>query len=77
MCKANFCFVTQLGNFKDNVCARPLGLVLNKVKIVLQNVPHDFLARHAFGDLESGTVHVLVVVIKYDTKLVSVTFNGL
>src|SRR3990172_5712602 len=75
--KVNFCFVTLLGNFKDNICALPLALVLNKVKVVVQNMPNDFLARHEFGDFECTTVNVLVVVIKHSAEFVGVALNSL
>jgi hypothetical protein len=71
----NFRFFTLLGDFKDNVCVGPLGLVFDKVEVVLQNVPNDFLARYEFGDFECTTVNVLVVVIKHSAEFVGVSLN--
>src|SRR3990172_4318107 len=75
--KVNFCFVTLLGNFKNNVCAGPLSLVFDKVKVVLQNVPDDYLSGCEFGDFECTTVNVLVVVIKHSAEFVGVALNSL
>jgi len=75
--KANFGFVTLLGNFKDNVSAIPLGLVRNKVEVVVQDMPYDFLAGDEFGDFECATVNVLVMVIKHGTEFAGVTLNCL
>ena len=77
MGKGNFRFIAPSGNVKDNIGPRPLGFVLNKVKVVVQNMLDDFLARHEFDDVECATVNVLVVVLKLSTELVGVTLNGL
>jgi hypothetical protein len=75
--KANFCFVTFPGNFKDNVGALPLAPFLNKVKVVVQNVPNYSLARCEFGNFERATTDVFVVIFKLSGELVGVTLNCL
>ena len=76
MGKVNFCFVALPGNFKHNIGIRPLGFVLNKVKVVVQNMPDDFLAGYEFGDFEYGTVNILIVILKFSAGFIGVTLNS-
>jgi hypothetical protein len=38
MRKANHCLIIPSGNIKRNVCARPLGFIFAKVKVILHEV---------------------------------------
>jgi hypothetical protein len=58
--KVNFSFVTAPGNFKDNFRTNPLGFVLRKVEVIVQDMPHDFLVRHEFGDFDGAAVNVFL-----------------
>ena len=77
MGKVNFRFVARLENFKHNIGIRPLGFVLNKVKVVVQNMPDDFLAGYEFGDFEGGTVNILVLILKFSIEFIRVPLNCL
>jgi len=75
--KVNFRFVALHGNFKDNIGTNPFGFVFDKVEVVVQDVPHDFLVRYKFGDPECGAVNILIAVLKLSTEFVGISHNGL
>ncbi len=59
MSEADFGLVALFGDVKAERRAHPLGLVLNKVHVVLQDEPHDLFVRDALDDPELGVVDVL------------------
>ncbi len=77
MREAEFGLVAFSGNFKDDICACPLGFIINKAEVVGQDMPYDLFAGDEFCDLERAVVQVLIVVIKHGAGLISVTFDCL
>ena len=75
MCKAKLRFVALPGDFKDNVCTRPLGCVFEKVEVILQHVPDDLLTGHEFGDLECAAMNILEAVKENGAKPICVALN--
>jgi hypothetical protein len=75
MGEAELGLVTLRGDLKDNVGAVPLGFVFDEVNFGIQDMPHDFLARHQFSDPLGAAVNVLVAVRKLSTEFVGTTVN--
>ena len=75
MRKAEFGLVAFPGDLKDNVSAFPLGLVFDKVKSGIHDMPHDFLAWYQISDLLGASVNVFVVKLKLGTEFVGTTVN--
>jgi hypothetical protein len=73
--KAEFRLVVLLGDLKDNVSACPLGLVFDKVKVAVQDMPYDLLTWYEFSDLLGTEVNVFVVERKLSTEFVGTTVN--
>src|SRR5215510_2064504 len=74
--KAKFGFAVLPADFKNDVGAGPLSLVLDEIKVVAQHVPYDFLARHKLGDFERGAMNVFSLIEKYRTELVGIALDG-
>ncbi len=73
--EAEFGLVALLFNFKNNIGVVPFGFVFDKVKVVMQNVPDNFLVRYKFGDFDRATMYIFEVVIVDRAGFVRVTIN--
>lgn len=74
MGKANFCFAFPFDDVKDNVCTRPLALVLYEVEVVVHDVPNYLFIWGEFCDIDGAAVNVSVMVLEL-ADLVGSAFN--
>jgi len=61
-----------LGEFKNNLCAFPLGFVFSEIEVVVHNPSDDLLAGDEFGYFHLATMDVLVVIGKLSAESISV-----
>ena len=75
MCETELSLAAFLFNFKNNIRIVPFGLVLDEVKVIMQNMPNNFLVRHMFGNFDRTAMDIFEVVIVHRTGFVRVTVN--
>ena len=64
-----------LFDFKEDSAVVPFALVLNKVKVVVQNVPDNFFVRHLFTDLDRAAVDILEMIVVHSAELVRLAID--
>ena len=73
----DFRFVTLLGDFKNNLCTRPLAFVFGEIEVVVQNKPHDSLATDELSYFHFAAMDVFVMIDELSAEFVGSTFNFL